>query len=327
MPLICGYRSGVKRMPKKSRKAPIDFAYAIRSFIGYLEGTQKSLHTIKNYKLDVQAFQEFMKSEYEGKAIRLDQINLQDLERYRDFLKVKGFKTNTRRRKILTVTQFLNYLAKRKKVAQEMAIQFPAPHKIERVPYTLPMTELVKSIRGLKTDNFLELRNRALLWTLAETGCLVSEITRLRFDQWAKTSDSSACLYFLGEKSQRTIPVSMELFQTIQELKTQSKDSPWLFLGFNKFGSLGSPITSRGIELLVQHYGPKLGFKHLTPRTFRHSAVVEWHRNGVPHLEIQTRLGLKTNYAFRSYEPLFKSNLKTTSTSEKNQQESEEPLK
>jgi integrase len=142
----------------------------------------------------------------------------------------------------------------------------------------------------------------------------VSEVTLLRFDQWSQPSPSQAFLQIYGqtssqvrERSVRTVPVSVELYEAVQDLKKISTDSSWIFLGFNKFGSLGSPISSRGVELLVKFYGPLLGFKGLTPRIFRHSIILQWFEESVPQKEIQARLGLKTTYAFRSYEPLIKS--------------------
>ena len=57
-----------------------------------------------------------------------------------------------------------------------------------------------------------------------------------------------------------------------------------------------------------------LGFPELTPRTIRHSAVLQWHRDGLVISEIQQRLGLKTSYAFRAYGPLFKSDSEVKST-------------
>lgn len=293
-------KPGVKRMPTTLKRSKIEFPYALRSFIGYLEGTRKSALTIKNYQLDLFAFQKFLSEEREGKSISLEEVSRHDIDRYRTYLKEKGLKTNTRRRKILTVTRFLNYLAKRNKLAPEMAGKVAAPHKIERVPYTVSSQKLVEAIQSLQCQTFLESRNRALLWTLAETGCLVSEISELRFEQWTQVTSTSACVHISGKFS-RTVPVSMDLFQAILDLKKQAKDSPWIFLGFNKFGSLGSPITSRGVELLVKLYGPRLGFPELTPRIFRHSVILKWFADGLPQTEIQLRLGLKTTYAFRSY--------------------------
>ncbi len=308
-------------MPAKTQRNHIHFPYALKSFMGYLEGTKKSVHTIKNYKLDILSFETFLRKEYPGKQIDLEKISRDDLERYRDILKEKGLKTNTRRRKLLTVTQFLGYLAKRKKLPAELGQKMATPHKIEKIPFTVSAVQLKESILKLPHGTILEARNRALLWALAETGCLVSEVTQLRYENWMLSSDGCPYVQIRG-KLKRSVPVSMELFQTIRDLKSGVKDSPWIFLGFNKYGSLGAPITPRGVEMLVKLYGPRMGFAELTPRIFRHSIILKWFEDGVSQLQIQERLGLKTTYAFRSYETLVKSNLKTTSNSEKNLPES-----
>jgi site-specific recombinase XerD len=194
---------------------------------------------------------------------------------------------------------------------EELGGKVPTPHKIERVPLTLPSESLIEKIRALPHETPLDERNRVLLWTLAESGCQVSEVALLRYDQCQGRQ-----LRFEG-KAAREIPVSSELCEAIQELKLRMKAKPgardqeqWVFVGFNKFGSLGGAISSRGVELLVRHYATALagkGGEKLTPRTFRHSAVLRWYREGCTREEIQRRLGLKTAYAFRSYEPLFKS--------------------
>ncbi len=304
----------MRTVPKCQRKRhppPLNFAYATRSFLGYLEGTSKAAHTIKNYEGDLVSFQRFLEKGLGSRPVALSQMTLKDLERYHAYLRAEGLKTNTRRRKILTVRRLLRYLTVRKKLTLDLGQRIPAPHKIERTPQTVPLLELLERIRQLPTRTLLETRNRALLWTLAETGCLVSEVAELRFEQWNPPTSLS-----LSGKAPRTVPVSLELIQAIEQLKSQAQDkSTWLFLGFNRYGSLGGAITPRGIELLVRHYAKELGFPKLTPRTFRHSAVIHWFKQGLARADIQDRLGLKTDYAFRSYEPLLKSSCQTTSSS------------
>lgn len=293
-------------MPAKIEKKKLNFAQAIQSFVGYLEGTQKSHHTIKSYTLDLLAFRDFIEQEYSGKLIRPADLSPADLTRYRQFLQKKGQKTNTRRRKILTVSQFLAYLSKRNKIPTDLPKKIPAPHKIERIPYTVSSQELLELIKKLPAQTPIEARNRALLWVLAETGCQVSEVVEFKFEQWKQTSESFGQVEILG-KSPRLIPVSAELIQAVlalQEDQIKSGEDQWIFQGFNKFGSLGGPISPRGVELLVKAYGPRLGYPNLTPRTFRHSVILQWFSDGLPQKEVQARLGLRTTYAFRSYETL-----------------------
>lgn len=294
------------RLVSRCQRNPADFPYAIRSFIGYLEGTGKSLHTIQNYRLDLEAFQDFMTSGAGDRPLRLRDLNPRDLEHYHSWLKGQGLKNNTRRRKLLTVYRFLAYLSRRKKLPEEMGRKYPAPHKIERVPLTVPHPKLLEAIRALPCQTVLESRNRALLWLLAETGCLVSEVGRLRFEAFENRPSGAEFqneVRFDG-KGARKVPVSSELLGAILELNGASDPERRVFEGFNKFGSLGTPISSRGVELLVRHSAPRLGFPELTPRTFRHSAVLQWFREGISRDEIQKRLGLKTQYAFRVFEPL-----------------------
>lgn len=299
-------------------KAHLSFAYATRSFIGFLQGTEKSLHTVKNYTSDLRTFQDFLENKLSSKPVSLTQISRDDLERYYGFLKVQGFKTNTRRRKLLTVRKLLRYLNHRKKIALDVGRKLPAPHKIERVPFTVPTNALIEAIRRQPSETDIAARNRVLLWTLAETGCLVSEIAGVQIKSWKKDPSGKPIVILGSLKSPRAVEVTEELWEAFHSLRARtdfttqknpakSGSGSWIFLGFNKFGSLGNPITSRGVELLVKSYAERLGFPDLKPRTFRHSAVLRWFEQNISREEIQRRLGLRTAYAFRVYEPLIAS--------------------
>lgn len=280
-------------------KQKTEFPYAIKSFMGYLEGTEKSLHTIKNYRFDLLAFQNFLQNELAPKPKALHEITADDLELYHQYLKSQGLKTNTRRRKLMTLRRFLSYLAGRKKMSMDLGKTLPTPYKLEKIPATVPHDQLLKAIRSLPSETELDFRNRLLLRTLLETGCLISELSKLRWQDW-----NGRAIEF-GGKSPRKVPVSEELTNWAQQLKQKRKgESPWVFMGFNKFGSLRSPISSRGIEILVKAHADRLGFDDLVPRTFRHSAVLGWFQQGMLEGEIQKRLGLKSDYAFRAYAAL-----------------------
>ena len=289
----------------KARKP--EFASALRSFRGYLVGSGKALNTIESYDSDLATFELFLESGLAPTRVSLSKITLGDVEQYHDWLKLRGLKSNTRRRKILTLRRLLKHLTLRKKITIDIGRKVPAPEKIEKIPHTVSTKELLRAIQVLNTDSSIHARNRVLLWVLAETGCHVSEICRLKAEDFSQ----SPGLLSISGKSERGVPISKALASAALAL---SSKSAWIFTGHNKFGSLGSPITSRGIELIVKDYADKLGLGDLTPRTFRHSAVLHWHQEGLTQEAIQKRLGLRTAYAFRVYDPLFKSILETTST-------------
>lgn len=287
-------------MSGRQAKRQLTFSYASKSFVGYLEGTGKAAHTIANYRQDLGLFEKFVGSKLTKKPILVDQLTLKDLRTYAEYLKSQGFHDNTRRRRLLTVRRFFEYLTRRGRIEVDLAKRVPAPHKIEKIPHVHDAAEMLKKIRKLPSDSLLQLRNRVLLTTLVETGCLVSEVARLRFDQF---DFDGAVLEVLG-KSARKIPVSQMLLAEVASLRERCPGKH-LFLGFNRFGPMAAtPMTPRGVELLVKAHADRIGPVTLTPRTIRHSVVVHWAKQGLTQPRIKELLGLKTDYAFRAYAPL-----------------------
>lgn len=269
-------------------------------------------------------------------VLDLKSVSRKDLERFHEWLKADGQKANTRRRKLMTVRKLTHYLTTRKKLDLDIAKKLLAPEKIERVPTTIALGSYREKVETLPRESYLALRNGAVLAFLSDTGCSVSEGAKLRWSALQfEEGDKVGRVSFYG-KSERACPLSSRTLAWLKSLRAEalalaaSTDLESIadsvcFVGFNRHGpirlgkkSLG--ITPRGIEMLVKSLSETLGFAGVTPRTLRHSAVIDWFRNGIREDEIQRRLGLKTPYAFRIYQPIFtairsKSSSETTSTS------------
>lgn len=309
-------------MQKRQRKASVEgkrtlpLGAAVKSFMGHLEGTGKAKHTLDSYHFDLLSFGEFLQVGRGKPTLDLRLLSRKDLERYHHWLKASGQKTNTRRRKLMTVRKFMHYLTARGKLDLDIAKKIPAPEKIERVPGTIPLEELRLQMRGLPQSTHLHLRNLSLLGLLTDTGCGVSEAAKIR---WSMVDLKKGKVAFLG-KSEREGELLPSTCHSLTELRsiiakemkiTESDLADELcFVGFNRHGPMrvgkkSFSITPRGIELLVKTLVESLGFPNVTPRTLRHSAVIEWFKTGILEDEIQKRLGLKTAYAFRIYEPIF----------------------
>lgn len=274
--------------------------WGMKSFVGHLEGTGKSLHTIESYKADLVDFEKFVKESKGDPTIGLDEMTPALLESYAQYIGKERQKTNTRRRKLLTLRRLMRYLTRRNNLDTEVGHLLPAPYKVERIPETIEYVALLDAIHALPATNELELRNKVLVGMLAETGCLVSEVAKLRFDQVSEGS-----VEFEG-KSPRKVPISDSLAAGLGKLVESSKGRKWIFQGFNKFGPLKGAISDRGVEILVKACSKRIGLGELTPRKLRHSAVIGWHQAGLGQAEIQARLGLRSDYAFRVYAPIFR---------------------
>ena len=280
------------------------FDQATQSFLGYLEGTERAELTIKNYASDLRIFQRFLTEKLNLTApVCMGELTPAHIQAFESHLRSQGLQSNTRRRIILTLNRFFGFLAHRKKIAVENAARRPVPLKIERIPLTLSLPDILARIEELPSQTILARRNQTILRVLAETGCLVSELPPLQ------SSDFQAGAVQIGGKAKRTLPVSKTLSASVERLQQdlrslELEEQATLFFGFNKFGPLRSPISPRGIELLVKAHAVRLGNPDFTPRIFRHSAVLHWFKEGLGEIQIQERLGLKTTYAFRTFEPL-----------------------
>src|ERR1035437_2775169 len=110
-----------KGQRKSSARGALTFAEASRSFVGHLEGTEKALLTIRNYRSDLRSFEEFLRTGLANRPVALQQVHPRDLTRYSDYLTAQNFRSNTRRRKVLTIRKFLAYLGRRNKIAPDLA--------------------------------------------------------------------------------------------------------------------------------------------------------------------------------------------------------------
>lgn len=297
------------RVVKKSqRPRQTSFASISKSFMGYLVGTQKAAHTITNYRSDLTMFESYLKEQMNTSGpVSVDKLTQRDFEKYAEYLKAKGFKTNTRRRKLLTIRKLFRFLKSRNHVSIDIASRVATPFKLEKLPAFESYDVLMSAIHGLPVTNDLDRRNRLMLWTLIETGCLASECGKILTNglgMESKGSEVRGVLRIEG-KNAREVHISENLYRELQLFVRDAHRKPGpIFSGFNKFGSLGGAISSRGVELVVERFAQHYQFLSVTPRSIRHSCVVEWMRRGLDSETIQKYLGLRSQYAFRIYNVL-----------------------
>ena len=287
----------------------LTFPGVLASFVGFLRANEKSATTVVSYQGDLRTFEEFLTSGLGSRKVGLQSLTRKDLEKYQGYLEARGFKVNTRRRKLIVLRKLLKWLHGRNKLGAEIGVHLPTLPRSERIPFTVDVRSLISQIRKLPAQTELDLRNKALLGLLAETGCTVSEVRKVRFEH-VKSSSGQAWVEFEGDKERR-VPVSREWAESVNEIKKLRRDkkNPVIFVGYNRFGPLGSPISSRGVEHMVRAYAAKLGEKKIVPRTIRHSAAIQWARQGVTEEQIQVWLGLRSTHAKKTYGAIIKAKL------------------
>jgi integrase len=259
--------------------------------------------------LDLDQFLKYLEHHFQKPLARIhvEDLQLKDLERYEGHLKLQGDRTNSRRRKLISLKRFLGYYSKRANDRPpSVAEKWRTLPKVERVPQVLSLRKVFSALEALKLETNLnssrEFRDLALLRTLAETGAALHEVVALRSDQVA----AGEILFQDG----RRVPISKQLESELRILA----DGGGLFRGHQGSQKLPGGMTTRAAELVIRSLATKwevqgvwtaADAKLLTARNLRHSCVLWWKQQGLTDLVIQERLGLRSNYAFRAYRKLF----------------------
>jgi len=260
-----------------------------KGFIGFLSGTGKSLSTVQSYKTDLDLLSSYLKE----KKKEFSSLKARDFGAYQVWLEKRGFKMNTRRRKVLTAKALVRYAVSRKKMKSNSVLYVKVPDRLERLPW-IPTPSEWKSVRGsLAKDSILDLRNQTILQILAESGLNVAELCSLRRDHV-----KGSVVEFEGKKSRR-----IKLNESAGLLKKwlACHEGKFVFPGFNRHGITSSKMTPRGVELVFRRIARNSGYRHLKPKTLRHFSIAQWLREGVAEEEIRRRLGVHSSYSLELY--------------------------
>jgi site-specific recombinase XerD len=266
------------------------YAKLVHGYVGFLTGTGKSLSTIGSYKSDLALLEAYLQQ----KKKSFYELNEKDFSHYQIWLEKKGFKTNTRRRKLLSAKSLVKYAVSRKKLSPSKIQFVKTPERMERLPWIPSPEEWGKIASELNSNSILGKRNRLAFHLFAETGILVAELCALRWDQW-----NGKTLSVEGKKP-RTLPLSSKVNAFLKDWKKEAKGK-YLFPGFNRHGITSEKMTPRGIELLFRQIAAKTKHTQLHPKTLRHYAIASWLRKNVSETEIQKRLGVHKQYSLNAY--------------------------
>ncbi|ETW93000.1 MAG: hypothetical protein ETSY1_41160 [Candidatus Entotheonella factor] len=118
-------------------------------------------------------------------------------------------------------------------------------------------------------------RDRALLATLASSGCRVSEVVSLQRSQLrAETDYVGVEVCGKGQSQPRQAPLSREAYARIERwLAARPVHSAYLFTRFNGRGlqsrASAEPMSRTSAWRLVQRYAEEVGLEHVKPHDFR----------------------------------------------------------
>lgn len=251
-------------------------------FLEYLKNIRNSSeHTLRNYRIDLEHFKEFLKE------IPFDKVQRHDLRGFLAWLTDQNKSKRTIARKLSALRSFYKFLLSRNLIATDPTEELDSPKLEKRIPVTISYAEVERLFAMPETDTLLGLRDRVIMELFYSSGLRLSELTGLKKEQ---IDFESGLIRVLGKgKKERLVPVTKGAIDWLKLYLAHPERTPSSTLFLNRFGD---PITPRSIDRHFQRYLLASGLSaRITPHTIRHAIATHWLERGMDLKLIQELLG------------------------------------
>ncbi len=284
---------------------------AVEQFLEHLRVERNfSVHTLRNYRSDLEAFFEFAASR-KGKnpATTFDQlpfaVDHRAIREYLGRLYSARAKATTVARKLAALRSFYRYACREGLVQENPAKLVSSPRLPQMLPSVMTTEEtnqLIDAVgdavgdpgcSGKNPDPFLLARDRLIFELLYGSGLRVSELAGLNFEQ---VNRASGLLLVRGKgKKERTIPFGSRALAALDDYLEQrgrrfpngTPDAAALVVN-----TRGKRLSVRTVHRIVQRYARLLrGDPTLHPHSLRHAFATHLLSEGADLRAIQELLG------------------------------------
>ena len=269
------------------------FLQTLKSQRGYSE------HTVRNYRIDLSQFQEFL-AEKRGlpcEALTGAGLDAVDFALFREYLgRLFGrYKRKTIARKLSAIRSFFHYLERKGLVHGNPAADISAPKQEKYDPPFLPVDEMFRLLERPDRSTPLGLRDLAILEVFYSCGIRVSELEGLNL---SSIDFGQRLVRVMGKGSkERIVPIGrtalnavMGYMEAVAPLRKRTRGSTSegpLFLN-----ARGGRLSTRGIYNVVRKYareGPMTG--DISPHALRHTFATHLLDGGADLRAVQELLG------------------------------------
>ena len=248
-------------------------AELIKQFVRYLQQERGySQHTIEAYQRDLQQFVNFY-SEY-ANMVPLDiaKVNKLGIRHFLGMLSESGLEMTSIVRKLASLKAFFKYLARQGEVSSNPAAIVKSPKTKKRLPVILSEEQLAQVLDGSGDDDFVTLRNKAILEFFYSTGIRLGELLTLNYGD-INFNRLTLRVFGKGAK-ERIVPFGQRAEKTIKtyldkrrsEFGGLTLESP-LFIS-NRNRRISRPSVQKMVTGILQTVSEQ---EHLSPHVLRHS--------------------------------------------------------
>ena len=261
-------------------------------FLGYLKTTKgKADNTISAYSTDLKQFYVFLKEKKNIMVVDaevLNNVTLQDMHCYLEWLSGRGDGAATKARKVATLKSYFKYLRMMKHIKENVMIDLETPKIGKRLPKSLTLDESNDMLDEIHGEN--STRDLCVMTVLLHTGLRISELCGIN-----RSDINGNALKVIGKgNKERVIYLDDKTMKTIEEWlkvrpEVQGEDSDALFIsGRNPHKRIcirsGQAIVKRCLRRIDKDV-------EFSAHSMRSSFATLLHENGEDIRTIQLILG------------------------------------
>lgn len=233
----------------------------------------RSQKTIARYEYEIKRMMKFVK-------VPTRQITVYHLRNYLQAEKARGICDSTLEGIRQIYSAYFNWLQRESLIERNPTANLGSIKVAKKEKKTYSETDIEKLVRGCKT-----LRDRAIIYFLASTGCRISEMTGL--DRANVNTDTLECVVHGKGGKDRTVYLSQVAGMVLKEYLDARKDnSPALFAG-----RATDRIKPNAVRAMLMALAKECGVEHVHPHKFRRTLATELSRHGMPIQEVASILG------------------------------------
>ena len=247
-----------------------------------------SQNTLTSYKTDLEKFKNFLEKNEKSVLVADHFLILSFLSHLLD----KGFSSKTVSRNISSLKSFYKYLISVEHLNINPMLNIDSPKSGLFLPTTLTVEETQQILDAPNEERAIELRDKAMLYTLYATGMRISELISLNLHNIDLVRGSVQVIGKGGKE--RLIPLTddsiimiKKYLQDARDKLAKGKDHNNIFVSTH-----GKQISRHSFWHRIKAYMKRVNVnKEVHPHTLRHAFATHMLNNGADLRSVQLLLG------------------------------------
>ena len=247
-----------------------------------------SQNTLESYKNDLSKFRNFLEKNNKS-VLKADHFLILS---FLSFLLDKGYSSKTVSRNISSLKSFFKYLISVEHIKINPMLNIDAPKSGLFLPTTLTVEETQQILDAPNELRPIEMRDKAMLYTLYATGMRISELISLNMHNVDLTRGSVQVIGKGGKE--RLIPLTNDAITMIKKYLTNARDKLSKGKDHNNIfvSTHGKQISRHSFWHRIKAYLKKVDVKkEVHPHTLRHAFATHMLNNGADLRSVQLLLG------------------------------------